>query len=61
MEIPSGLKFVVNTDLSVESLQDELWNLYSLFVEFVVQNPNWEVEDTIDMPDFTDAVDKLLC
>lgn len=61
LEVPSGLKFIVNTDLSIESLQEELWDLYSLFVELVVQNPNWEVEDAIELPDFTDAVDRLLC
>lgn len=51
----------MNTDLSVQSVDKELWDLYSLFVNIVVRNPNWDVEDTIDMPDFTVAVDKLLC
>lgn len=51
----------MNTDLSVQSVDKELWDLYSLFVNIVVWNPNWDVEDTIDMPDFTVAVDKLLC
>ena len=60
LEVPSGLKLIINTDLSVIDMQEILWKLYSLFTELVVQNPNWSVEDEIDMPDFVNAVDKLL-
>lgn len=41
-------------------MQEILWKLYSLFTELVVQNPNWNMEDEIDMPDFVNAIDKLL-
>ena len=60
LEVPSGLKLIINTDLSVIDMQEILWKLYSLFTELVVQNPNWKMEDEIDMPDFVNAVDKLL-
>lgn len=61
LEVPSGLKLIINTDLSVISLQTELWDLYNLFVEMVVRNPNWDVNEAVNMPDFTSAVDTLLC
>lgn len=61
LEVPSGIKFIINTDLEVNSLQSQLWDLYKLFVEMVVRNPNWEVNECINMPSFTSAVDKLLC
>ena len=41
-------------------MQNALWELYDLFVNMVVQNPNWDVDDAIEMPDFTNAVDALL-
>jgi|SRR6218665_1778892 len=39
-ETPSGLKFVLNTDLSVGNIHDVLQQLYSqIYVEYVVKNP----------------------
>ena len=60
LEASSGLKIVVTSDLSVEDMQEQLWGIYDLFATMVVQNPNWEVNDSIDMLDFTAAVDHLL-
>ena len=54
------MKLIINTDLGVQSMQNALWELYDLFVNMVVQNPNWDVDDSIEMPDFTTAVDALL-
>ena len=60
LEVASGLKIVVTSDLSVEDMQEQLWGIYNLFATMVVQNPNWEVNDSIDMLDFTAEVDHLL-
>ncbi|XP_077987701.1 trafficking protein particle complex subunit 1-like [Glandiceps talaboti] len=39
-ETPSGLKFILTTDLSVGNTRDVLQQIYSqIFVEFVVKNP----------------------
>jgi hypothetical protein len=39
-ETPSGLKFVLNTDLNVGNIRDVLQQLYSqIYVEYVVKNP----------------------
>lgn len=39
-ETPSGLKFVLNTDLSVGTINDILQQLYSqVYVEYAVKNP----------------------
>lgn len=39
-ETPTGFKFVMNTDMSVDNIQDVLRNIYArIFVEYVVRNP----------------------
>lgn len=39
-ETPTGLKFVVNTDLSVGNIREALHHIYSqIYVEYVVKNP----------------------
>lgn len=60
MESASGLKIVVTTDLGTKDIQLQLWNIYSVFADLVVQNPNWGVNDVIEMDEFTKAVDKIL-
>ncbi|OAO14448.1 trafficking protein particle complex subunit 1 [Blastocystis sp. ATCC 50177/Nand II] len=61
LEVPSGVRIVINTDLSAHDIQTQLWAVYDAFVKLVVSNPNWGVEDEIDMPDFTKEVDRILC
>lgn len=51
---------MVTTDVDVVDIQAQLWRIYSAFADMVVQNPNWSVDDEIDMPDFTTAVDTIL-
>lgn len=39
-ETATGLKFVLNTDISVGNLAEEMWHIYStIFVECVTKNP----------------------
>ncbi|XP_041354123.1 trafficking protein particle complex subunit 1-like [Gigantopelta aegis] len=39
-ETPSGLKFIMNTDLSVPNIKDVLQQIYSsIYVEYVIKNP----------------------
>ena len=61
LETATGLRIVVTTDVDVVDIQAQLWRIYSAFANIVVQNPNWSVEDEIDMPDFTKEVDRILC
>ncbi|KAK8817635.1 hypothetical protein WA538_004354, partial [Blastocystis sp. DL] len=50
LETATGLRIVVTTDVDVVDIQTQLWKIYSAFANIVVQNPNWSVEDEIDMP-----------
>ena len=50
----------MTTDLSVEDLQKQLWDIYELYSKAVVQNPNWQVDDCIEIPAFTSGVDSIL-
>lgn len=61
LEVPSGVRIIINTDLTVHDVQTQLWTIYDVFASMVVRNPNWDVNDVIDMPDFTKEVDRILC
>ena len=60
LESASGLKIVITTDLETRDLESQMWNIYSVFADIVVQNPNWGVSDAIEMEEFSNAVDKIL-
>ena len=44
LEVPSGVRIVINTDLSAHDIQTQLWAVYDAFVKLVVSNPNWGVD-----------------
>lgn len=60
LESASGVKIIVTTDLSVQDLQQQLWDIYALYSKAVVQNPNWQVDDCIEIPAFASGVDSIL-
>ncbi|XP_071798403.1 trafficking protein particle complex subunit 1-like [Asterias amurensis] len=60
-ETASGLKFVMNTSLSVISIKDELQYIYSaLFVEHVVRNPLSKLGQPIDSHIFKTKLDSYI-
>lgn len=60
LESASGFKIVVTTDLETRDMESQMWNIYSVFADMVVQNPNWGVNDVIEMEEFSNAVDQIL-
>lgn len=57
-ETPTGLKFVMNTDTSVDSMQTALWHIYSkLYVEHVVRNPLYKMGEWINSELFESQLD----
>jgi len=57
-ETPSGLKFVMNTDLNVGNIRDVLQNIFSsLYVEHVVKNPLTELGEPITSELFRSKMD----
>ncbi|KAM9700056.1 trafficking protein particle complex subunit 1 isoform 2-T3 [Menidia menidia] len=60
-ETPSGLKFVLNTDLSVSTARDTLQQIYSsLFVELLVKNPLCDSSQTLDSELFSSRLDAFI-
>lgn len=60
-ETPSGLKFVMNTDLSVTNARDTLQHIYSnLYVEFIVKNPVCASTQTLESELFSSRLDAFI-
>ncbi|KAJ0060513.1 hypothetical protein NL108_014996 [Boleophthalmus pectinirostris] len=60
-ETSSGLKFVLNTDLSVSNARDTLQQIYSnLYVEHIVKNPLCAVGQTLDSELFCSKLDTFI-
>ncbi|KAM4714232.1 trafficking protein particle complex subunit 1 isoform 2-T2 [Anableps anableps] len=60
-ETASGLKFVMNTDLSVSSARDTLQHIYSnLYVDLVVKNPLCPSSQTLDSELFGTRLDSFI-
>jgi len=60
-ETPSGLKFVLNTDLNVPTQRDVLHQLYSqIFVEYVVKNPACDQTQPISSELFKSKLDEYI-
>ncbi|XP_033761073.1 trafficking protein particle complex subunit 1-like [Pecten maximus] len=60
-ETPSGLKFIMNTDLSVGNIKDVLHQMYSnIFVEYVVRNPMCSLDQPIKSELFESKMDDFV-
>ncbi|XP_072032986.1 trafficking protein particle complex subunit 1-like [Amphiura filiformis] len=57
-ETPSGLKFIANTSLNVDSLKEILQHIYSaIYIEHVVKNPLCQLGKPIDSVIFKSIID----
>ncbi|XP_059145518.1 trafficking protein particle complex subunit 1-like [Physella acuta] len=60
-ETPSGLKFILNTDLNVGGMKDVLHQIFSsLYVEYVVKNPLCELDKPITSELFKNKLDEYI-
>ncbi|XP_068164567.1 trafficking protein particle complex subunit 1 [Antennarius striatus] len=60
-ETPSGLRFVLNTDLSVANARDTLQYIYSnLYVEYIVKNPACASPSSLDSELFSSRLDAFI-
>ena len=60
-ETPTGFKFVMNTDTSVENVQDVLRHVYArIFVEYVVRNPLQLPGERIESELFSSKLDEYI-
>ncbi|KAK5889717.1 hypothetical protein CesoFtcFv8_015694 [Champsocephalus esox] len=60
-ETPSGLRFILNTDLSVANARETLQSIYSsLYVEYVVKNPVCVLGQSLDSELFGSRLDAFI-
>ncbi|TKS65528.1 Trafficking protein particle complex subunit 1 [Collichthys lucidus] len=60
-ETPSGLRFVLNTDLSVCNARETLQHIYSnLYVEYIVKNPVCVPSQSLDSELFSSRLDAFI-
>jgi len=61
LETPTGLKFILNTDINAMNVQQVLQQLYqSIFVEFVSKNPECEIGKPIQSELFRKKVQEFM-
>ncbi|XP_055868508.1 trafficking protein particle complex subunit 1-like [Biomphalaria glabrata] len=60
-ETPSGLKLILNTDLSVGNMKDVLQQIFSsIYVEYVVKNPLCQLDQPITSELFKYKLDEYV-
>jgi len=60
-ETPSGLKFIMNTDLNVGNMKDVLQQIFSsIYVEYVVKNPLCELDQPVTSELFKVKMDEYI-
>ncbi|XP_039278483.1 trafficking protein particle complex subunit 1 isoform X9 [Nilaparvata lugens] len=61
LETPTGLKFVLNTDVNAQNVRDLLHQIYSkVYVEYVVKNPVVNLGDPIKSELFKMKLDGVI-
>mmetsp|Transcript_29077 Transcript_29077/g.32293 ORF Transcript_29077/g.32293 Transcript_29077/m.32293 type:complete len:140 (+) Transcript_29077:16-435(+) len=60
-ESATGVKFIINTDPKVSSMQSQLHRIYrDFFVEYVVKNPLYKLNEPVDCVLFEDAIEEFV-
>ncbi|KAL0275098.1 UNVERIFIED_CONTAM: hypothetical protein PYX00_003063 [Menopon gallinae] len=60
-ETPTGLKFILNTDVSSTNVRDVLQQIYSqIYVEYVVKNPMCPLDEAIQSELFKTMLDDFI-
>ncbi|XP_051956835.1 trafficking protein particle complex subunit 1-like [Xyrauchen texanus] len=60
-ETPTGIKLVMNTDLSVPNCRDTLQQIYStLYVEYIVRNPLCVLGESLQSDIFNNKLDSFI-
>ncbi|XP_014250992.1 trafficking protein particle complex subunit 1 [Cimex lectularius] len=61
LETPTGLKFVLNTDVNAHNIRDLIRKLYSqIYVEYVVKNPVCSLDEPIKSDLFKEKLDAFI-
>lgn len=60
-EPPTGLRFVLTTDLASGDMRESLRHIYSnIYVECLVKNPLWQPEEELTCPLFTQTLERYI-
>ncbi|KAF5300112.1 hypothetical protein FQA39_LY11304 [Lamprigera yunnana] len=61
LETPSGLKFVLNTDVNAQGVRELLQQIYSqIYIEYVVKNPFIHLNEPIESELFKTKLDDFV-
>ena len=60
-EPPSGLRFILTTDLSAGDMRESLRHIYSnIYVESLSKNPLWKPDEELTCPLFTQTLERYI-
>uniref|UniRef100_A0A224XZE7 Trafficking protein particle complex subunit n=1 Tax=Panstrongylus lignarius TaxID=156445 RepID=A0A224XZE7_9HEMI len=61
LETPTGLKFILNTDVNAHDVRELLQKIYSqVYVEYIVMNPVCKLDEPIKSELFKEKLDELI-
>ena len=60
-EPPSGLRFILTTDLGAGDMRESLRHIYSnIYVEYLSKNPLWKPDEELTCPLFTQTLERYI-
>lgn len=60
-EPPSGLRFILTTDLVAGDMRESLRHIYSnIYVEYLSKNPLWKPDEELTCPLFTQTLERYI-
>ncbi|CAH0384561.1 unnamed protein product [Bemisia tabaci] len=60
-ETPTGLKFILNTDVNAQNVRELLYQIYrQVFVEYVIKNPECNLKEPIKSELFKSQLDAFV-